>query len=225
MMVRLYLIYNEKIGKGYVGQTKNSVRTRWIQHIGHARQGSPSPLHCAMRKYGADSFEISEIGVCTSREQANRFEQSLIVTARENLVAVYNATDGGEGIWNPSPEVRRKMSLHRRGRPKPADYNQRRIAIWLSKSRELCDRIRELYGSGMNAEAVAKVLATTAGRVRARLRWMGLPLRGNDYIYHRGRRHSDEFKQKVREGVLKWWSSPEGQKRKEEMCRQPQAKK
>lgn len=61
---RIYLIRNLFNGKAYVGQTIQSVRRRFSRHHFEARQGSPCPIHAAIRKYGFENFEAIRLLEC-----------------------------------------------------------------------------------------------------------------------------------------------------------------
>lgn len=207
-MITIYLIFNSLNGKGYLGQTIKSARHRLINHLSQAKRGSPLPLHRAMRKYGADAFELHEIGVCTSRDQANRFERNLIISLRRHVAGCYNLSGGGQGLWNPTEDVRRRMG---------AAIHEARMR----RSHASNERILELYKTGISAKAVAKEVGLTDGAIRFRLKSMGVSIRGLSEYSHK---QSDEVKNKIRQARLRWWKSPQGLVRREEMCRQQAGK-
>lgn len=61
MIGKIYLIRNLVNGKGYVGQTVQSVYFRFGQHKYSAKRGSKTALHKAMRKYGFENFEVKTV--------------------------------------------------------------------------------------------------------------------------------------------------------------------
>jgi len=114
MNFNLYLIRNLLDGSMYVGKTSKSISTRWSQHLYAVRNGSKFHLHNAIRLYGANNFTIESLNLMdedVSDEQSlNKAERLLIRLLRINS-KTYNLTDGGEGLSNPSPETRAKISL------------------------------------------------------------------------------------------------------------------
>ena len=96
-MYDIYLITNQINEKIYVGQTKNTIHIRWLQHLCSCSGGDERPLYRAMRKYGVENFTVSclETGLKTV-EQADEAE-SLWITRLDSLITKngYNLTTGG----------------------------------------------------------------------------------------------------------------------------------
>ena len=67
---KVYKITNRLNGKIYVGQTKQSIEKRFMQHL-HA----DSPLGQAMRECGGNNFTIEIIEYCENQEQLNEREK------------------------------------------------------------------------------------------------------------------------------------------------------
>lgn len=95
----VYKITNSINGKMYIGQTSRDIFVRWKEHI---RDSSDKPssvyfslLHRAIRKYGADAFEVECVEECDDSVLDQR-EQYWIkkLKTRENG---YNITRGGQG--------------------------------------------------------------------------------------------------------------------------------
>lgn len=108
-------------GKMYIGQTIYSFKNRWKRHIQAAERGSGNKFHRAIRKYGPESFLVEKVLTLSSptkellKEKLDYVEIRLISkfdTKRHG----YNATDGGEGIINPSKEALLKISKALKGR-------------------------------------------------------------------------------------------------------------
>lgn len=72
----IYLVTNAVSDKQYVGQTKTSLRRRWISHVSAARTLAPgSPiLHAAIRKHGPAAFTMERIVDAPSRLALNAYE-------------------------------------------------------------------------------------------------------------------------------------------------------
>jgi len=58
----VYGILNRVDGKVYIGQTRNAVHKRWMQHVA-ASATSPLPLHAAIREYGKECFTVHTLDV------------------------------------------------------------------------------------------------------------------------------------------------------------------
>lgn len=80
----IYLIKNLRTNKCYVGQTINSLHTRWLRHQNDSRSSS-YPIHQAMSKYGIKNFSC-EIVINTSNENLKNLE-------------AYYAEQYGSYIW------------------------------------------------------------------------------------------------------------------------------
>lgn len=72
----IYVITNQINDKQYIGQTVNTIKRRWQEHICSSRQKSTRtyPLYNAMNKYGIENFTIKQIEEC-SYEILNEREQ------------------------------------------------------------------------------------------------------------------------------------------------------
>lgn len=70
--------------------------------------------HSIVCKYGAENIRVIFI-LCSSEEEAFAKERELIKFYRSIGVKLINMTDGGEGMSNPSPEIRAKLSAARKG--------------------------------------------------------------------------------------------------------------
>lgn len=139
----IYLISNTVNGKTYVGQTVKRLKKRWIEHLCAARTGSKLPLHCAIRKYGDQAFEVKELARATSFEELSALEQEWIART-DSFKRGYNCTVGGEGShgfkhspealakmkarvgWKHTPEARARISEAGRGR-KMTEHNRERL--------------------------------------------------------------------------------------------------
>lgn len=95
----LYKLTNKVNGKAYIGFTTGDIRRRWAGHKCAANKGNSRPLYRAIRKYGADAFEIEIIGSAETLEEIKSKEQDAIIehnTFYSNNLG-YNMTDGGDG--------------------------------------------------------------------------------------------------------------------------------
>lgn len=108
MKIYIYAIWFSISKKYYIGQTCN-LKKRIPDHF---KSGS---LVCkALWKY--DEWQISILHTCKTRNEANRIEIEEIRNFNSVAPNGYNLTAGGDGLFNPSIETRRKISEARRGK-------------------------------------------------------------------------------------------------------------
>ena len=122
----IYLATNQINSKIYIGKTIHSVEQRWSQHAGSARSGSTTYFHNAIRKYGADAFEISILETVDDPGVLNEREIHWIATLHPD----YNMTPGGDGItsgYKHSDASRQRMSDAQKGR-KHSDATRAKIS-------------------------------------------------------------------------------------------------
>lgn len=135
----IYLVTNISNGKQYVGLTRN-FNERKRTHLFPLKH-SRSALNNAVRKYGEDSFEFTQIACCRTLDDAH-YVEILLIDEMETIVPCgYNISAGGEGgtsvRWSEerkrtlsertrgkakSLETRRKMSLSAKGKKKTAEH-------------------------------------------------------------------------------------------------------
>jgi group I intron endonuclease len=101
-------------GKRYIGQTKQKPEYRWSN--GNGYKGC-SYVFSAIKKYGWNNIqhEVLIDGIC--REEADKWEDSLIALYRTNEKAYgYNLRSGGTSGYEYTCEVKAKMSANRKGK-------------------------------------------------------------------------------------------------------------
>lgn len=123
----VYLHTNTLNGKAYVGLTKQTLRARWNRHCSEARSGSDRAFHHAIRKHGAASFTSEILYIVEAEDEAKRLEVAETGQRKTYGRGGYNATRGGDGGLDPTPEVRAKM--------RAAALKPERMAILLSEER------------------------------------------------------------------------------------------
>ena len=106
----IYKIQNKINDKVYIGRTIKDLNERISGHL-----ISDSYIGRALRKYGLQCFDISVIDAVNNRETLNDKEIEYISFYNCKVPNGYNLTDGGEGILNPSDELRQRMSESRIG--------------------------------------------------------------------------------------------------------------
>ena len=105
----VYKITNIKNGKMYIGQTINSIESRFKRHINDAMNNIlDTHFARAIRKYGPDSFVIEILDFAYSQEELTYKEYFWINYFKSNIVG-YNETCnmykcGGNTYYNKSDE-------------------------------------------------------------------------------------------------------------------------
>ena len=81
----VYQIYKilSPSGKFYIGLTSQTALVRWRNHIrkAYVRPEYNHGLYNAIRKYGPAAFELTVVGVASSKQEAQRMERSAIAAA------------------------------------------------------------------------------------------------------------------------------------------------
>ena len=132
----IYLVTNRVNGHVYVGQTTAILLNRWKSHLKAVRYGSSNVVHCAIRKYGAESFSVEELAQAGSQEELNRLEEFYVSQFSSNVSGIgYNCTSGGGQVIF-TEEIRRKISVGRMGKGlgSPSDEVLRSRAEGMAKT-------------------------------------------------------------------------------------------
>jgi group I intron endonuclease len=119
MKYAIYIITNLVNAKQYVGITKD-MTGRWSRH--KAAKGGCPVLHSAIRKHGVENFAFTHVADAFDEEAAKMIERILIAEHNTKAPYGYNMTDGGDGMLNPTDEVKRKFSEMRKGVPKSEEH-------------------------------------------------------------------------------------------------------
>jgi group I intron endonuclease len=132
----IYLVTNKLNGKIYVGKTARATADqRWKWHIASARsQKRNYRLANAIRKHGADAFEVRDIVRATSVSELNALEIRHIADMNACDPEVgYNMTTGGEG-GRPTDEARAKITAALTGRTPSLETRRRQSAAHIGKT-------------------------------------------------------------------------------------------
>lgn len=174
-MNKVYIIENTENKKLYVGVTNRSLEERLRQHFIDARRGLDYALHCSIRKYGEEAFEIHVLEQIKDKDEAYKSEQKWIklFNTYEGSHG-YNMTEGGDcgpvmkGEDNPmygkdrtlSKETRQKISEAQSGRFMSEEHKQK-IANSLKGKTYSEERKRKIgqanKGNTMSEEARKKI--------------------------------------------------------------------
>lgn len=135
----VYKITNLINGKSYIGQTVKSLKDRWIAHC--TPKSGCLYLSNAIKKYGAEAFEIKVLARCNSLEEMNHREAYYINIFNTLVPNGYNLMTGG-GNSRPSEFVKIKRSKSRiiyelSGKRKPVSAQTRLKLSIAGKFRKL----------------------------------------------------------------------------------------
>jgi len=182
----IYKARNRLNGKLYVGMSTKSLAERCAEHIGSARWNSRTVFHCAIRKYGPESFTFRVIDSASSLAELKVKEKLWIKKLNCRVPSGYNLTDGGDGVVNPpfevrernrlahlgkkaSEETKRKMSLSQTGRKMPPGFAEKMRLLNTGKKHSLETRRklslvqRSRKRKPHSAETRAKIAAAHKG--------------------------------------------------------------
>jgi group I intron endonuclease len=77
--VIVYLIQCTLNNRFYVGKTTRTLQERWLEHIRDARSGRrPGDLYEDLRRFGAEAFTITELGIAYCQRRLNQMERKYI---------------------------------------------------------------------------------------------------------------------------------------------------
>ena len=84
--------------KIYIGYTSKTIQYRWNGHLKEIKKGTNRKLYDAIRKYGVENFEITEI----DRDDSASIEdwlhlETLYIIVHDSVDNGYNMTYGGIG--------------------------------------------------------------------------------------------------------------------------------
>lgn len=113
MKFYVYELQDEKGKAFYVG--KGSGR-RMHEHEIKARYGCRSKRAKKIRQIWARGGQIQKVKVFETDSETTAFDYEIFLIDLYGREKLTNATDGGDGPSNPSPEVRKKMSEAKRKR-------------------------------------------------------------------------------------------------------------
>jgi group I intron endonuclease len=122
----IYLATNQINGKVYVGQTTRTVEWRKRKHYNRLADDDNAHFHNALRKYKRSdwTWEILKEMITNTKKEAKeiltKYEKYYIrVLDSKNRLVGYNGTEGGDGVVDPSDDVRYEMGKSWRGKKLP----------------------------------------------------------------------------------------------------------
>ena len=109
IVMQTFKVYKHTLfdGRSYIGITCQSLSRRWRDGEGYK---TSSYFYRAIQKYGWDAFEHEILFDNLTEEEAIAKEKELIAKYQtQDRAHGFNLTGGGEGMFNASPELRRRI--------------------------------------------------------------------------------------------------------------------
>lgn len=112
----------------YVGVTAKTVEERFAGHCREAfsNRSQHYPLYLALRKYGPASVTVHTLAGSEDWAELCQYERMFIALfGSQDRALGYNRTSGGDGMPDPSDDVREKMSTACRARWADLKYREK----------------------------------------------------------------------------------------------------
>ena len=207
MSAIIYLLTNTVNGKQYVGQTRSKLHERWSGHCKSARRGSTAYLHNAIRKYGPEVFTHTVLEE-TTPEEVNDREMYWIATLNTKESG-YNMTDGGESGWsyvNEYLKTHDDVESARRKKLKNRIFTEEhRARLSISNRNRTYDMSPEACARRSESQRNKKMPKSFTEKNRQRM------LTNNPF---KGKKHSEETREKMRERWRRWRETKEAKETK-----------
>jgi len=118
----IYKITNRLNGKPYIGQTRQPLEKRFLQHA-----AAKTPLGDAMRKCGLENFTIEVVEECATPELTKARERFWIKVLKCKVPNGYNQSDGGESC-SPKATERKYIGKYLRRFREAFKLKQNKVA-------------------------------------------------------------------------------------------------
>lgn len=172
----IYRAYNNNSKKGvigYIGCSKYGLEYRRDSHNKDALKKSKRAFMRAMKKYPKESWSWEILESGFKTDQEMKAAEKRWIREKQSRTHGYNETDGGDGLINPPERVRRIFSLRLKG-----------VLPGLRKGFKLTDAQKEHL-------RIINTGKTTSPETRKKISKAG-----------RGRKLSEETKEKIRIGAI-----------------------
>lgn len=175
--------------------TKKDVKWRWSEHKQNIKKNKGCPaLRDAVKKYGIENFEFSIIIICFDDERF-KYEKEYIKKYNTVVPNGYNITNGGEGGGFQGKKHTEQVKADIRNKSKQKYIDNPELRKQISERNKIIMKnpvIREKIKNGLlNSEKWKK--AKEENR------------RGN----YKKNKHSEEIKNKISEGLKKYYANNE----------------
>jgi hypothetical protein len=143
MLHTIYALVDPRTGAvRYVGVTKGRISKRLWEHQKCATSGSILPVHRWLRKLSSQGTAPQVIVIEQTEDRLR--ECYWISYYREQGIKLLNCTDGGDGLWNPSEETRRRLSESHKGQ-KPTEEHKAKLSAFF-KGKPISEETKRKIG-------------------------------------------------------------------------------
>ena len=112
----LYTLSDPRTGEvRYVGWT-SAPRRRFAQHLSEAQRRDTHKDRWIRRLLSSAHLPVQRVVAIVDRKTAPQLEMEYIAQLRRRGLLLVNSTSGGEGTWNPPPDVRARIGAASRAR-------------------------------------------------------------------------------------------------------------
>lgn len=196
----IYIATNKYNGRVYVGKTEGTLAARRKGHERDARIGSTFYFHRAIRKYGVDGFDWRVL-LEVDNEDLSEVEKFQIKRFRSKPAGTYNLADGGTGGATRrgvehSEASKEKIRTAHRGKTLTAEHREAigRSGKGRAVSQELREHLRRLFkGREVSQETKDKIAAAKRGSK--------LSPAHKAVFHNRGRKHTPETVQRIKDAA------------------------
>jgi hypothetical protein len=124
-------------------------------------------LHKAIKKHGVDAFVFTHIADAFDEESAFVIERLLIAEHNTQAPHGYNLTGGGDGLFNPSEDVRKKIAEANKNRSAElrASMSKKLTGLKASDETKLKQNLKKI-GSKRTEETKKKMSQSLIGNTR-----------------------------------------------------------
>ena len=197
----VYKIINTINDKIYIGKTRN-IEKRFRTHCSLF---SHSCISGAIKKYGHENFSIKQIDRAKSIRELNDKEKKWIKFYNCISPNGYNLTKGGDGISNPSEEIRNKIRIAKTGKRASKETRRKMSAKRIGKT---LVEYKEIKCQNILCNKILKV------RIKSKKKYCSLLCKYSDpnlkqklSLKHKGKIISEEQRRKISDtlkGNIPW---------------------
>lgn len=163
-IAKIYLVENIINQKKYIGFTTMNAAKRWHHHVWMAKHGSLNHLHSAIRKYGPENFNVTEIYYSKDLTHTLSEMEPYFIHTFDSFLRGYNMTAGGDGRLNAPHNEATKEKMRSVWTPERRAEASKRFSL-LPRTEEHKRHIgAALKGRKRSPEEIEKLRKALTGR-------------------------------------------------------------
>lgn len=190
----VYRIINKINGKSYIGKTVRDLNVRISQHLWYVKNDSKYHIHCAIRKYGFENFDVETICTTDNELFLNEIEK-FFIAYYNTFKKGYNMTIGGEGTsgLTLSEDHKKRLSESMKGK-----YTGRNNPFYGKKHSEESKRKMSEAGGGKHPSDETRRKMSESQKGEKNHNWGKTGENNPRY----GKKHSEETIRKLSESMI-----------------------